>query len=314
MLVQILSSILPMYLNIFIGFLVGKKTNVETNSIHSLMMYTFSPLTIFFGIASSERSKDLIILPVILFFISSGICLLVYKLNFIFRNDKKMHNIIAFSSGSSNSGAFGLPIALILLDKTTFPIYIVAVTGIIIFENTYGYYIATKDQFPIKYIINKVTKLPTTYAILIGILFKYFDIRVSSIFTNFFHDIRVCFSVLGMLSLGIVLSQIKDLQLDLKFILVTSLSKYILWPLTMILTIFIDINYTHLFNDKKYVYKALVLISVLPISVSTMVVGSSLNYSTEKIAFAILINTIAGAFYIPIFAFIMDLNIIDAYL
>lgn len=310
MLIQIISSILPLYLNILIGFIVGRKTNIETNSINTLIMYTFSPLTIFFGLASVDRNPDLIILPILLFCISSAICLFVYKLNFIFRNDKKMHNIIAFSSGSSNSGPFGLPIALILLDGQTFPVYIISVIGIIIFENTYGYYIATKDHFPLRYCVQKVMKLPATYAILSGIFCKIFDIQIPLLLTKFFQDIRVCFSVLGMVSLGIVLSQIKDLQLDLKFILVTSFSKYILWPLVMSTLIFIDLHYTHLFYQEKHIYKALFLISVLPISVSTMVVGNSLNYSTEKIAFAILINTIAGAFYIPIFAFIMNLNVI----
>ena len=77
-----------------------------------------------------------------------------------------------------------------------------------------------------------------------------------------------------------------------------TLVKYLLWPLLMLILIYLDSNIWHIYNKETYI--AMFCISIVPISITTMIIGATLNYHSEKLALMLLINTVAGMFYIPI--------------
>nr|CAD7415397.1 unnamed protein product [Timema poppensis] len=56
-------------------------------------------------------------------------------------------NILAFSSGSTSMGYFGLPIAMALFDEDSVSVYVVCYIGMALFENSLGFYIAANALF-----------------------------------------------------------------------------------------------------------------------------------------------------------------------
>ncbi|UAT43112.1 transporter [Anaplasmataceae bacterium AB001_6] len=289
---------IPLYCNIFIGYIAKKLISVEAESMIRFSLYILAPIILFAAITKLENSSQYVSLPLLIFTISSLLCYVVYKVNNIFYQDG-MRNIVAYSSGSSNTSQLGLPIAMLVLDKESISIYIIGYLGMIIFENTYGFYIAAKGNFPISYCIKRVLKLPAMYSILLGLIANFFDVKVPSLFSGFIDNIRSTYIVLGLCSLGIAVAQINKIEIDWKCIFITTVVKYVFWPILMLFLIYCDYNILHIYNNKE-TYIAMFCISIVPISITTMIVGASLNYQTEKLALMLLINTIAGMFYIPV--------------
>jgi predicted permease len=294
---EVFLKILPLYFTILLGFIAGKALKTDRATIANFLLYIISPIVVLNGLLSVQKIEKLIFLPFVTYFISCCLCWIVYEVTVLFFSDN-LRNIIAFSSGSSNTGHFGLPIAMMLVDTETVGIYILAYSGVILFENTYGFYIAAKGNFPAIYCIKRTLLLPTLHAILIAFAMKALSLNFAQEFDTFFVNLRGAYVTLGMATIGLGLSTIKRLEIDWKCISITLVVKYVLWPILTLTLIYLDAHYCDIFNDK--VHNAMLILSIVPISVSTMVVGSVLNYPAEKLAVVVLLNTLAGMIYIPI--------------
>ena len=280
------------------GFIAGKVIKTDRDIIAKFLFYIITPMVIFSGVARMQNDNPLIfLLPLIVYIISCIMCLIVYKITAIFFRGNKMRNIIAFSSGSVNSGHFGLPIALMVLSHETVAIYIVSFLGITLFENTYGFYMAAKGFFSAWDCIKKIFKLPALYAIFIGLCYNSLKIPLPSVLNDFFANMRGTYIVLGMSTIGLGLSTIKNLSIDWKIVNITLVVKYMLWPLLTICIVAMDKYYFFMYDTE--VHTALMILSIVPISVSTAVVGSVLKYPTDQLAWLVLINTLVGLLYVP---------------
>lgn len=296
-------KILPLYLVILLGYIAGVTLKIDRSSIANFLLYIIAPIVILNGILNIDNLEKLLLLPVITFLISCCMCLIVYKATAVLFKDN-LRNIIAFSSGSSSTGHFGLPLALMLLDEETTGIYILAFLGVTLFENTYGFYIAAKGNFGALYCIKKTLTLPSLHVIIIGMLMKALHLTFPIEFNDFFLNSRGAYLTLGMTTMGLALATIKKFEADWKCISITLVVKYILWPVLTIILILLDIYYFHIYERK--VYHAMFILSIVPISISTMIVGSVLNYPAEKLAVVVLINTLAGLIYVPLIIQLLD--------
>lgn len=283
---------------ILLGYIAGRSLNTDRNTIATFLLYLLSPLVILNGLLRVDGMGKLFLLPIVILLISCFMCWLVYTVTYLFY-DNSLRNIIAFSSGSSNTGHFGLPVALMIVDAETVGIYILAYSGIILFENTYGFYVAAKGTLSPTYCIKRTLRLPPLHAVLIAFLMKLLDLDLPQALDPFFLNLRGTYVTLGMSTIGLGLSTIKKFEIDWKCIGITMFVKYFLWPALTLSLVYLDIYYLHLFNNNK-VYNAMLILSVVPISVSTMLIGCVFNYPAEKLAVVVLISTLTGILYIPL--------------
>ncbi|MBQ4875472.1 MAG: transporter [Rickettsiaceae bacterium H1] len=297
MFLSILLKILPLYLIIFTGFIAGKTIKTDRDVIAKFLFFIITPIVIFTGVVKMQNNNLMIILlPFIVYLISCVMCSIMYKISSkIFHSS--IRNIIAFSSGSANTGHFGLPIALIVLDHETVAIYIVSFLGITLFENTYGFYVAAKGYFNAFDCIKKIFKLPALYAIMIGLTVNYNGYSIPPILQDFCDSIRSTYIVLGMSTIGLGISVAKFTSIDWKIVGSTLIAKYIVWPLLMGCIVLSDKYYFHIYGTS--VHTALMILSIVPISVSTIVVGSVLKYPSEQLIWILLISTSVGLIYVP---------------
>ncbi|ACT69162.1 AEC family transporter [Neorickettsia risticii] len=295
---MVLGKIFPLYLMILLGYIAGRALNTDRNTIATLLLYLLSPLVILNGLLGVDNMQKLLLLPVIVFLTSCFMCWLVYTATKLFYNDS-LRNIIAFSSGSFNTGQFGLPVALMIVDAETVGIYILAYSGIILFENTYGFYVASKGAFSPMYCIKKTLSLPPLHAIVVAFSMKLLCLHFPEFLDPFFANLRSTYVTLGMSTIGLGLGTIKRFEVDWKCIGITMFVKYFLWPVLMLSLVYLDASFLHVFDNNK-VYNAMLILSVVPISVSTMLLGCVFNYPAEKVAVVVLISTLTGIVYIPL--------------
>ena len=98
--------------------------------------------------------------------------------------------------------------------------------------------------------------------------------------------------------LGLAIAELKELQIDWKFVLLSMVSHFVLWPLLVSGLIIADRQIFHLFP--VIVHRIMFLMSVVPLGVNGIAVATQLDVQPQKAAVAILISTIFGMIYIPV--------------
>ena len=293
----VLFKILPLYIFVIIGFVAGKYLNIESKSIGKLIIYIIAPFVIFEAITHSNLSLSTFVLPVIIFLMCSLIAFLFFQYGKFIYGDAKA-NVLAIVSSEGNTGYFGIPIALLLFTPNTFGIYILGTLGVTIFENTVVYYLAARGRHTVHESLSRLKKLPAIYAFAIAVIFLYFELNLPDSMNNFIISMQGAYVTLGMMLIGFGISTIKNFSFDYKFIALSFLGKFIFWPLLMLVLISLDF---YIFKIYDYeIYRAFILLSIVPIAANTVIFATALNVYPEKVSSAVLFSTIFALVYVPI--------------
>lgn len=165
-------KLIPLYVMIGLGYLSTRYLSVEKSSIGKLLIYIISPVVIFYGTYTAPLELEYFMLPILFFVIASLIALCFYYLVGHFYQDTRT-NILAFTAGTGNTGYFGLPVISAVLGESAFSIAVLSILGIVLYENTVGFYLTAKGNFSTRESLMKVIKLPTIYAFLFGIICNF---------------------------------------------------------------------------------------------------------------------------------------------
>jgi predicted permease len=289
-------KLLPLYVNILLGYIAGKKLAANRDTITNIMFFLINPLVIFNGILNTHLDAELLALPVLTFCVSSLICIIFYRFaRRIWSNSSK--NIMAFSAGSGATGYFGFPLAMIIFDAQTQGIYLLTVLGVSLYDNSLGYYISARGTCTKSECFAKLIRLPSIYAFAGAIVLNLMHVPIHDCFIDFIGNIRGVYAVLGMMIIGVSLSSLTKFRLDFKFLGMTFLAKFLVWPIVILLLVALDANYLNLYDMN--VHNALILLSIVPLAVNTVVMASLMQAEPEKTAATVFLSTLFGLFYIP---------------
>lgn len=294
----LLAKILPLYLNIILGYIFTRYLGVKRDLIAFILIYILGPIVIFFATLSIEINLQLIFLPLFVFFFGSFNAFYVlkkYKKNW---NDASI-NTLAFTCGTGNTGYFGIPLAMLLLTPSSANIFIFATLASMLYENTTGFYVTAKGTFSAKESIIKIIKLPLLYAFIFGIMLNILGFRIPEIVVPYFETFKWSYGILGMMMLGMGMKgfDIKK-DLDIKYLQIAYFYKFIFWPGIILLIILIDKNFIHFLNGE--IYKILFLFSTVPLAGNTVTLAVLLKAKPEKASFAVLLSTLISIIYIPV--------------
>lgn len=290
-------KVVPLYMNILLGYIAGKAFDANRETVSKLMLYIFVPLIILNGVSNTQLNVNILSLPLIIFGICTGLCFLFYWMSgFLWQDSTK--NLVAFSAGTGNTGYFGLPLALLLFDDQGEGIYIIAILGVTIYENSLGFYMIARGKHSTQACLAKLLKLPAIYALAGGLFLNFFQIPLPDFFTEFMKHIKGAYTVLGMMVIGLGIASLTRFKLDFNFIGMTFLAKFIAWPLLIALTITLD-TYVFGFFDNA-IYQALTLLSFVPLAANMVILASLLDVHPEKASAAVLVSTVLAIIYIPL--------------
>lgn len=294
-------------LSVVIGFLAGRYSKVERDSIASLLFYFISPIVFFAIPASTTLTLSALSVTVVVFFIATLLSIFSYYFFGRYWLDHT-RNIIALSAGAANGGYFMLPIAATLFDDYVLSIYMMAVIGINIFESSVGFYICARSFANSSESILKVVKLPILNGFLLGCLFSFAGFTLPDFLDDFIYNMRGAFSILGMVMVGLALSALQKFEIDIKFTLATFMAKFLFYPLGVNIFILLD-KFVLGWYDENY-YNALRLLSTAPMAANVIVIASLQKFYPEKVATTVFLSLLFGVVYIPVMVtiFLSDLN------
>lgn len=292
-------KLLPLYIVVFLGWVAGKYLYVEKESIAFLLIYIIAPVIIFNGVITTKLEAAILSLPVLFFILACLFCLAFYFIGkHIWPGSEK--NILAFAAGTGNTGYFGLPVVLALFGDQFLGIAVLSILGFVLYENSLGFFITAKGQHTGKEALWHVIKLPTIYAFILGVIVNVSQVHLAPTLLETIGNFKGAYVVLGMMLVGLGLSQVTKASIDYVFAGVAFIAKFIAWPLVVGLIIFLDLQYFHLYSPE--IYRVMLLMSIVPLASNTVAFATRLNTHPEKAAVTVLISTLVALFYIPLFA------------
>jgi predicted permease len=214
-----------------------------------------------------------------------------------FWNDSH-RNILALSAGTGNSGYVVLPIATALFEEHTLSLYVLGLIGISIYESSIGCYFCARSLDGFKESVKKVARLPMLNAFFLGCMLNMSGFELPDFLDDFIENIRGAYSILGMVLIGIALSEIKEYQFDFKYTGAAFASKFLFFPMVYGAFIFIDKNFLGLYNNDYY--NVLWLLAVAPLATNTIVLAALYGIHPEKVATAVVLSLIFVLAYMPI--------------
>jgi malate permease and related proteins len=292
-----LNKILPLYGVILIGFIAGRTLKTKGENIAPLLIYIIAPIVVFTGIMSAPLDPSKLALPFLFFFICCALCLIFLSvLGFFWASPTK--NILAFSTATGNTGYIGLPIAIFLFGEEAFSIAVLIALGFILYENTLGFFITARGKNTTLESLGRVLRVPTAYAFILAVICNLSNIQLGTALTELGINFRGAYSILGMMLIGLGVSQLTMIKLDFRFISTALLLKFLVWPLVVLVVIFIDKNTIQFFDPLEY--KIMLLMSIVPLPANSVALAMELEAAPEKMATTVLISTVFALFYIPL--------------
>lgn len=299
----LLGKIIPLYFSIIFGAFSTLFLNCDKNSIAKILLYILTPSVVFNASLNVELNLTVIFLPIFFFLFSSLLAFLLLKIFKKIWSDNTA-NLLAFSASTGNAGNIGIPLAILFLEPNLVDIFIFSVLASILYQNSVGYYITAKGNFSVMQSLKKVFRLPIIYAFIFGIILNLIGFKLPDIFGNYVSYLKGAYAVLGMMLLGMGIEKMSsNNSFDIKFISLSLIIKFILWPILMLFFIFIDKNFIHFLNDGFYMI--MFLFSIVPLAGNTVTIATILNVKPEKMSLTVFISTIVSLIYIPLALYLL---------
>jgi malate permease and related proteins len=286
---KIFEVLFPVFFVIGVGFFLGKKNpKIDTNFITNfagnigtpgMIFYTVTTTGVTFTVFTSYFLYALIMIGgftvlglILLFFLKRDLCM-------------ELPPMIL-----PNTGNMGIPICLFAYGTQGLGVASAIASVIILFHFTLGVFLAKK-----KFSIDVVLKSPPVYAIIVSILFLYYNLNVPIFLENTTFLLTYATIFLVLMSLGIALTRLK---FSLKDSIILALGRVILGPVICVLIIYkLDLS--------GFAAGVLLIQSSMPSAVLNYLVGSM--YSPKKvvdsIASTIVTSTLMSFITIPIVVF-----------
>ena len=290
LLLKLFEAVFPVFFIIGIGYYLGKKNpKIDTAFITNFAANIGSPALIFYSITSTGITFELF--SVYFFYalvVITGFSLV--GLVFLFFQKKDLVNELP-PFILPNTGNMGLPICLFAYGAKGFGVASAISAVVMLLHFTIGVFLAKK-----KFDAQLIFKTPAFYAIIVSLVFLYFQIKPPVFLVNLTMLLSYATIFLVLMSLGIALTRLKIFSF--KDAMIASIGRVIIGPI-------IGFSLIKFFNLTGFAAGVLLIQCSMPSAVLTYLVGSM--YSPKKvvdsIASMIVVSTIISFVTIPIVVF-----------
>lgn len=288
---KLFEVIFPVFFIVGIGYFLGKKNpNLNTSFITNFSANFGTPALIIFAVMSSGVTYNIFaeyfiysLIAITSFAIVGVIFLILMRRDYV----RELPPFIL-----PNTGNMGIPICLFAYGSLGMGVA-ASISSVVVFLHfTLNIFLASK-KFDIKIIL----KSPSTYAVIVAVVFLYFDLKMPKFVLNTVMLLGYAMIVLILMSLGVSLTQLK--VFSLKNSLISSTGRVIIGPIIGFILI-------KVFNLSGYAAGVLLIQTSMPSAILTYLIASM--YSPKKIvdniSSMIVVSTLMSLITVPIVVFI----------
>ena len=287
--IKIFEVIFPVFFVIGIGYYLGKKNpKIDTNFITNFAGNIGTPAMIFYTVTTTG-----ITLSIFIHYFAYAVLMIggfaVIGLVFLFLLKKDLSMELP-PLILPNTGNMGVPICLFAYGTQGLGVASAVASVIILFHFTLGVFLAKK-----KFSFDILIKSPPVYAIIVSVLFLFFEIKTPLFLENTTFLLTYATIFLVLMSLGIALTRFK---FSFRDSIIFSFLRVIIGPL-------IGFGMICYFDLSGFPAGVLLIQSAMPSAILNYLVGSM--YSPKKvvdsIASTIVTSTLMSFITIPIVVF-----------
>jgi predicted permease len=282
--VNVLSTVIPVFLIIGVGFLVGKlKKKVNLDPIVNMIFYISTPCLVFSALYKSTfQLTDFITIVFSAVMISIILGFIAYA---IMKRQKKTGLVLPMSIG--NTGYMGYPIALFAWGMGGLSKAVVYDNTAFILLLTLGIALIHKGNHRIK----EVIKAAPIYGIILGVLFNTLKIPVTKEILDPIGMIGAITIPAALLVLGYRLTEIK--VKEVKIAVLASLFKIILGFLAALLIV-------NLLGITGTTRNVIIILATMPSAVMSMILTHKYKRDAALAASVVFISTVLSVITIPL--------------
>ncbi|PKI13733.1 transporter [Staphylococcus shinii] len=283
----ILEVILPILLLIVIGAFLQRKFDFKLQNFSTLITYCLMPAAVFINIYHIKIEFQVfsqIIYYVVIYSISL-ICI-----SHIIAKLLKLENgegaALKNSISLMNSGNYGLPVSQFIFSQN--PLGVSVQILILVFQNlltySYGMYNLLSATSSIKDIVIFFLKLPVFHALLLGVFFQVFEIKLPQFALIPIEQLSDGFGSIALLLLGAQLSKIK-FKFFHRVITISLIGRLLVGPMVSLAVIYI-------LNIDGIIAQSLLIASSFPTSRNASTIAMEYQVEPELHAQIVLFSTL----------------------
>ena len=280
----ILEIVIPVFLIVLVGFMVGKYKRIDTKPFIDLIVYIAGPCLIFSSISRSDIDlADFFTIALS----AAGVILILAFLVFVILKAIKSERVgLYLPMTIGNTGYLGYPVAL-------FAFGIAGLSRAVVYDMIGSLFLYSLGIYIIhhKNELKEIFKVPLIYAVVIGLLFGLLKIPVPEIIFKPVEMIGMITIPLALLILGYKLTEIKISSA--KTAAFASLFKILGGFLAALLIV-------KIFSISGLARNIILLQAAMPSAVMSMILTAKYNRDAELVASVVLITTVLSMFTIPL--------------
>ena len=287
---KLFEVLFPVFFIVGIGFILGKKNpNFDTSFITTYSGNFGTPSLVIFALTAGGVTFDLFKE----YFFYAGILLssfgIVGLIFLVLMKKDYVRELPTFIL--PNTGNMGIPICLFAYGELGMGIAATISSLVVLLHFTLNIFLA-KREFDFRVII----KSPAFYAIIVTILFLYFDKPIPQFVMNTVMLLAYGMIVMILMSLGIALTQMK--VFSFKDAIITSIGRVIIGPIIGLIVI-------KIFNLSGFPAGVLLIQSSMPSAILCYLIASmySPKEIVDNISSTIVVSTLMSLISVPITVF-----------
>ncbi len=297
---QLYVSLLPYLCCIPIGYLISKRDWIPKSWIHKPLLFVLLPILVIDHVLDAGFS-NLVILAIISFLLAF---LMIFPAMLVDKTVDNSGNINILKSGFSyfNVAFFGIPTVKSLFGDDAVTTLICIYVGTALYGNIIGYIQVAKSKFSTKQAIIEVLKVPFIYIIILALILKGFKVETPEDVKPVVDVMGTVVSVMGMLIIGMNLTNIKFKSLNwgyyAKVLGIRAISAILITAVLM------GLEFWLIDGLDKEQRKVMALIPLFPIAANLAVFASFLKSQEKQAALLIVFSMVISMILVPIGALI----------
>lgn len=293
----LVNIILPVFIQIGVGFLIQKKFHLNLQTLAKIQFYAFIPALLFNKIYTSDISGGdigmIMIFAVSLFTVMTIVATLVSRAcGFHIKREKALVNAVTLL----NSGNFGLPLVALLYagpmatTALTFQVFFMLTQNILM--NTFGLFNCTFGKYSMKEGLLKILRMPMIYSIIIAFVLKITVIPVPGALLSSTEIMGMALVPVAIFTLGAQLAETR-IRLNSLVVYVPVILRLMVGPL-------VGYFFIKLFGLQGLMAQVLFIASAAPSAVNSLLLSIEFDSDPEYASQTVFISTVLSALTVSV--------------
>ncbi|MCR2804701.1 AEC family transporter [Paenibacillus soyae] len=308
----LVTNVLPMGIMVGLGILLQRSFSLDIKTLSKLNFYLFSPAIMFDLIYTTAISVGMLG-QVLLFFVifMAGQYILVEAVIRARGYGPSMKSAMRNSVLFYNSANYGIPLNQLAFagNKETLAIQVLIMMTQSLVPNTYGVYSVNAHKADMRQVWRTILSMPVIYVIPLAFLLRGFEVPVPQPIATPIGYLSDAFIGTALITLGVQLGSMEwrisrslliDVSLSgiLRLVAGPALAWLIVWLLDLW---FMDLN--------KLTAAALIVSSVVPTSLSSVLLAVEFDNEKEFASQAVFVSTLVSIFTVTAVIFFLQIDV-----